>query len=205
MNIIFDFDGVIGNSLPSLVRIANEQFSKRLHEPLSVELIRAKGVKRLFAEYRINSIRLLIWVWIARRKLSRETIPMFEGMKQVLGALHSRGHVLNLVSSGGKEYVYRTLSKENCLDYFQIIKTNIGVFHKARYLRQFVGQNQNIPMYVGDEVRDIEAAHRVGMKCTSVTWGYESRAVLQESNPDYLVETPEALLNIVQNMRVDNV
>jgi phosphoglycolate phosphatase-like HAD superfamily hydrolase len=45
-------------------------------------------------------------------------------------------------------------------------------------------------MMIGDEIRDIEAAQETGVHMAAVTWGYNSRAALEASAPDYLFETP---------------
>ena len=51
-------------------------------------------------------------------------------------------------------------------------------------------------LYVGDEVRDIEAAKKAGIRIAAVTWGYNSKKALEAYKPDYLVTKPEELLQI---------
>jgi len=48
-------------------------------------------------------------------------------------------------------------------------------------------------LYVGDEVRDIEAAQRAGVKCAAVTWGFHAADLLRTANPDFVLETPGEL------------
>jgi len=44
--------------------------------------------------------------------------------------------------------------------------------------------------YVGDEVRDVEAAREVGVTSIAVSWGYAERAALTALEPSYLVNEP---------------
>ena len=201
MSVVFDFDGVIGDSLPVLVNIANSQFGKYLHEPLSVDLIRVKGVRKFFQEYRMSGFRLVLWIWKARRMLANEHVKMISGMGRLLQQLSERGLDLQLVSSGGKGYIARTLEREGLSHLFSSIHTNIGLFKKAKHLKRLSGNKKDY-VYVGDEVRDIEAAHKAGVTCISTSWGYESKTILKEAKPDYLVDTPEELLKTIERLMV---
>ena len=44
-------------------------------------------------------------------------------------------------------------------------------------------------MYVGDEVRDIEACRKVGVKIITVTWGWESPDAILKATPDFIAQT----------------
>ena len=48
-----------------------------------------------------------------------------------------------------------------------------------------------------DEVRDIEAARKSGIKSVAVTWGYNSKDALLKENPDFLINSPDELRNII--------
>ena len=45
-------------------------------------------------------------------------------------------------------------------------------------------------MYVGDEDRDIIASKKVNIKTIAVTWGFNSKEKLSREKPDYLVDSP---------------
>ena len=44
-----------------------------------------------------------------------------------------------------------------------------------------------------DEVQDINACARIGIRIISVSWGNDSAEALKEYNPDYLCNTTEDL------------
>jgi len=132
--------------------------------------------------------------------LTNESVEVVPGVGSLLKRLSERGFNLRLVSSGGKGYIVRTLDREGLSGVFSSVHTNIGLFKKAKYLKQLRSNHKGSYVYVGDEVRDIEAAHNAGIQCMSVTWGYESRAILKDAKADYLVDTPEELFQCIEQL-----
>ena len=53
-------------------------------------------------------------------------------------------------------------------------------------------------LYVGDETRDITAAKKAKIKVVAVTWGFSSRKGLEKYKPDFLIDKPEELLEVVK-------
>jgi phosphoglycolate phosphatase len=51
--------------------------------------------------------------------------------------------------------------------------------------------------YIGDTLGDIHEAHEARVKSIAVTWGYHSRKELEKIKPDYIVDRPKALLNVL--------
>ena len=52
-------------------------------------------------------------------------------------------------------------------------------------------------IYVGDETRDIRSARKSNVGIVAVSWGFNSGDILQEFQPDSLVNTPQELLDAV--------
>ncbi len=48
-------------------------------------------------------------------------------------------------------------------------------------------------VYVGDEVRDIEAARSAGMRVIAVTWGFNDEKLLASYTPDAIARKPSEL------------
>ena len=51
--------------------------------------------------------------------------------------------------------------------------------------------------FVGDEVRDIDAGKKTGIKTIAVSWGYNTKDALAKEHPDYLIDSPLELKDIV--------
>ena len=58
--------------------------------------------------------------------------------------------------------------------------------------------------YIGDEVRDIEAAKEAGINSVAVTWGFSDLAQLKKAKPFALITKPEQLLDIINKPIPDN-
>jgi len=74
---------------------------------------------------------------------------------------------------------------------------------KPREFRKILkkrGISKDHALYIGDESRDIEAAHAVGMKVISVLWGYNSKQALESHKPDFLADSGEDALEIVRSV-----
>ena len=53
---------------------------------------------------------------------------------------------------------------------------------------------------VGDAISDIHAARQASIKSIAVGWGHQSPSRLMEANPDYLVKSPQELLELLKDM-----
>ena len=105
---------------------------------------------------------------------------------------------LGILTSNTQENVKQFLYK-NELNFFDFIRTGKSVFGKSHMLNKIIKQrhaNKNDVFYVCDEVRDIEAAKKSGIKSIAVTWGYNNKDALIKENPDFLTDTPDELKNI---------
>jgi phosphoglycolate phosphatase len=56
--------------------------------------------------------------------------------------------------------------------------------------------------FVGDELRDIEAAQETGVHIAAVTWGYNSTPALTEAAPDYLFTNPSEISDLLETMPI---
>ena len=63
-------------------------------------------------------------------------------------------------------------------------------------LKQF-GLRPEEALYVGDSDVDAETASNAGMPFAAVTWGFQSRERLVKAGAKTLVDTPQALLNVI--------
>lgn len=128
-------------------------------------------------------------------------MELFEGIQNLILGLQKRGYEVGIISSNSKENILAFLSKNNLGN---IADKNIlcssRIFSKDKQLKKFLKNNQLKPseiIYVGDENRDIIACKKVGVRIIWVNWGYDSIEVVENSNPDFLVNSPEEILKIV--------
>ena len=75
-----------------------------------------------------------------------------------------------------------------------------ALFGKAAVFRKVVKKAGSTPertLCIGDEVRDIEAAHEAGCACGAVGWGFATPAILDASGPDHLYAEPQDIARCV--------
>jgi phosphoglycolate phosphatase len=83
---------------------------------------------------------------------------------------------------------------------FDSLQSDTGLFGKDKAIKKFLRQNaitKERVMYVGDEIRDIQACQKAGVKIIAVTWGFNSREGLEMHHPDFLIDRPSDILRIV--------
>ena len=63
-------------------------------------------------------------------------------------------------------------------------------------MKKFRLNKENI-IYIADEIRDIDACRKAGIKIISVCWGFNSKAALSVKNAEYLAEIPADILRYI--------
>lgn len=57
-------------------------------------------------------------------------------------------------------------------------------------------------LYVGDSLVDIATAKNAGVDVVAVSWGFQKKDELQAARPDYLVDSTDEILAIIQNTKI---
>ncbi|MDY6958395.1 MAG: HAD hydrolase-like protein, partial [Halobacteriota archaeon] len=86
---------------------------------------------------------------------------------------------------------------------FDFVDTGSHVFLKHRKIKKIL-KRRGIPydsaIYVGDETRDVEAAKRARIPVIAVSWGFNDGDALRRLDPDYAVDDPKELLEIIKRL-----
>ena len=53
-------------------------------------------------------------------------------------------------------------------------------------------------VYIGDSEVDVETAKNANLPCVAVTWGFRDKKVLESLNPEYIVDSPIKILDIIE-------
>ena len=202
--IIFDFDGTIADSLYKGIEITN-QIAKQLNlktiKPEEIETLRNMTQKEMIKYFKIPIYKIPILVAKYHKEFNKiiDTLLPFKDMKQVIKQL-SEKYNLGILSSNSQENIEKFLYANNISQFFKFIHSQPQIFSKSfsikKIMRFYKLKNNNI-IYIGDEVRDIEAAKQAKIPIISVSWGANSKQLLQKYYPNYLVDNPEELLNIL--------
>ncbi|MDD5133259.1 MAG: HAD-IA family hydrolase [Candidatus Nanoarchaeia archaeon] len=201
--IIFDFDGTLADTFDSFLKIMNnlaEEYNFNKITKQDIPNLREMGAKEVFKTLNISLFKLPSLTKRFRLELNKEiknlrsTIPI----KFTLLRLKEKGLRLLILTSNSKENV-ETFLKKNNLELFDKIYSASSVFGKSSTMKKILkleGLRKDEVFYVGDEVRDIEACKKVGVRIVVVTWGYNSKNILKSSKPDFLINQPKDLLKL---------
>ena len=204
--IIFDFDGTLADTIDILLSITNR---------LSAEFGFKSATKDELAQLsNLNSWQILQYSGISIfkfplliRRLKAELhsevphIQLFPGIKEVLLELKKRGFQLGIITSNSRENVLGALERNGLQDTFTFIYSG-STFGKHKVINKWL-RIENIHtekvVYVGDEIRDIDAAKKTGIKVIAVGWGFNSPQALAAQNPNFLIERPQELIEIMNS------
>lgn len=202
-NIIFDFDGTLANSLPVVVDIAESL----LNQPISKDqIVRYQNmtIKQILKEARIPLYKVPGLLVKARPLLQKRMheVKIFSGLDKEIRQL-AKDYNLFVVSSNSVSII-NTFLQANGLDgYFKNVYGNVGIFSKAQAIKKVTkreGINLSQAIYVGDEVRDIEAAKKIKLPIISVVWGYNGRAILESYKPNFLATKVSDITKIIRTI-----
>ena len=203
--IIFDFDGTIANTLDSVVKIVNkhaDSFGYKKVTKEDIPYLQGKKPKEILSYLGISIFKLPLWIKKIHSEINKEISYMMPtvNISPLLFELYNDDRVhLGILTSNTQENVKQFLDK-NEMEFFDFINTGKSVFGKSHVINKILKQrkvNKEEAIYVCDEVRDIEAAKKSGIKTVAVTWGYNTKEALLSENPNYVAHTPEELKSIL--------
>ena len=207
--VLFDFDGTLADTAPDLAGAVNWMREKRGLAPLDAATVRpyasmgARGLLRIgfgmgpaHPDYEAMKAEFLARYAEA---ICRET-RLFPGMEALLGELGQRAIAWGIVTNKATRLTERIVPQLGvspacvvCGDSTPHLKP-----HPASLLLA-AGQLKLEPgdcLYVGDDLRDVQAARAAGMRCAAVEWGYHGteNGGPEIWNADLLLSHPQDLL-----------
>jgi phosphoglycolate phosphatase len=198
--VIFDFDGTLADSFPWFMEVF-DQISDRFHfrkmPRVELEALRSCSPTEILRRLGIRAWKMPFIASHMRSLMARDVdrITLFRGVDVTLRQLAEQGTALAVVSSNSQENVRRILGPENAalVRYYECGAALLGKQSKFRRVLARAGVPLEAAISIGDEVRDLEAARRVGIAFGAVSWGYSNVASLRERAPAEVFETFEDL------------
>ncbi len=205
--LIFDFDGTIANtkSITYLVydklhheyglkKLSKEEID-HLKEMSLKEKLDAHGVKFYELPKRIKQTKKIIHEFI-------DQIEPNSGMIEVLRMLKDQGYILSIVSSNNESNINYFLDKYD-INFFDLVIGNASFHGKKRKIKEMIktlGFSKDDSIYIGDEIRDIKASSKLGIKMIAVTFGFDDESVLEKHHPDEMVDDAKSIILAIENI-----
>jgi len=201
--VVFDFDGTLVDTFYTVLEVANRLAPQFGYRPVAldeVDTMRRWPYKRIsehlgVAWYKIPRIATRIRAEVADQL---GDIQLVSGFPYVLSRLRRQGLELGILTSNAQSNVERFLTARKIEDFsFVDCSSNVwGKRHRLRALLKRHGRSVEEVAYVGDEVRDIEAAQDLGIRMVAVAWGFSHQELLAAHAPDHLIDHPMDLLDV---------
>lgn len=206
--IIFDFDGTIADTLETIATLYNNIAADFHCNPISFEdKERFRGMKsqEFLAECGVSLIKLPVIALRIKHELRKEikNIEAFEGIITALQDIKFAGYRVGVMSSNSVKNINAFLKENNITNIFDFIHSGKNIFGKDKVILHLLRRHKikrNTVIYVGDETRDIDALKRINIPIVAVSWGFNSRKILEQQNPTALIDHPRELLKSIQEL-----
>lgn len=206
--VIFDLDGTVANTLPLCIQAFRQSVEPLINRPVSDEEIVAT-----FGPSEEGTIMALapahydkgVAGYLHHYKNLHHLCPVpFEGIKDLLLLLKSKGVRIAMVTGKGRHSTHISLEHFALTSFFEIIETGSPAGpRKAEGIRvimdAFEGIGPEEMIYVGDAPSDITASRIAGIPVVAAAWAETAEPEkLKALNPDQLFYTIADFSNWLQ-------
>jgi len=206
--IVFDFDGVLGDTLDEMLRIAGQVAAELGHPcqptPADLDALERMEFSELGKQLGIPASQADEFARRSFELFAALTNPpqIFPGMKQVVLDLAPTND-LAIITGNTTRIVDRFLTENGLGACFTMVLGSDAPGSRAEKLNQILSRLEapyGKAYLVGDSVSDVRVAGETGLVSIAVTWGHQSEAHLSQVRPRYLVHTPQELLNLLNGI-----
>ena len=211
---LFDLDGTLADTAPDLAAVANRQRIERGFEPLPLEQLRplashgargliGRALGRTPQDPDFEALRQEFFRYYESALAVQSRL--FDGMPATLSALERDdvrwGIVTNKIARFTDPLVAALGLARRAACVVSGDTTPHAKPHPAPLLHalQACGAAPQDAIYVGDDLRDIQAGRAAGMQTAAVRWGYLGDGLpIEQWGADHVITRPDELLDLVR-------
>ena len=206
--IIFDYDGVLADTLDDLLQFGQEACNQL-------------GVKHIVTKDDLNNLEVMSFATYGRacevpEHLVEEFVKIclncfaekksppaiFTGLSNVVRYL-SVNHRIAIVTSNSSQNVNAFLVKHGLEGLIHAVYGVDSPGSKAQKIAMARNQllehrKQEAVFMVGDSLSDVQAAKEAAVTSIAVTWGHQSLKNLLRTKPDFVVSSPHDLIHTIE-------
>ena len=198
--ILFDFDGTVFDTVEGITKSVRYALNKvgldaELESlrcfagpPLADKFMEVYGFDRAAAEQAVRDYRERY------RPIGMNECCVFPGIKDLLEKLRAAGKTVGIATSKPQELAEELLRRENMLGLFQVICGSLpdgndsAKWQVVQRAMELCGAAKENTILVGDTKYDVAGAHKVGIACVGVRYGYAAEGELEAAGADAIVE-----------------
>lgn len=207
----FDLDGTLLDTLQDLTNSVNFALREKIYPERTVEEVRSfvgNGIPMLIkraipqgtAESDAEDV-LEIFKNHYSAHLNDNTKP-YDGIVPLLDNLRKRGFVTGVVTNKA-----HAAANELTQSFFgELINVTVGQKDGAptkpdptALCEAMKAAGCDDGIFIGDSDVDVFTAHNGNIKCIGVTWGFRSRENLVSAGADFIADSPEEIMKILDN------
>ncbi len=123
----------------------------------------------------------------------------FDGIGELIGALKANGKKLCVATSKPEFMAVKLLKDVGLFDLFDSVrgsvigKNNVAKWQVVIQTMEDIGCTESSCVLVGDTKWDVLGAHRAGIRCVGVRYGYAADGELEQAGADYIADDLNAL------------
>lgn len=210
--LIFDLDGTLLDTLYDLQTAVNMTLTSLGYPTLSYDDVRVrvgKGFKNLMERSipeKVSDEKLDEAVQIFKSNYSKcymDKTKAYEGIELLIETLLDEGFQIGINSNKGDQYTKDLINK-----HFPGIDQNLVYGKREGYpIKPDPANNREIMekmrltesqvLYIGDSLVDLETGRNTRLQTVLCAWGFVDKEKLLEANPDYIIDNPAELLDII--------
>jgi len=211
--VIFDLDGTLINSIEDIKDSLNHILKTHDHPIITTKKCSALVGHGLFdlvkhsvpEEFREKPYLDLLVSEMREEYTTRwlDKTALYDGVDEMLNQLSKRKYVFAVLSNKVQTSTQTLVSQLLSNWHFSVVAGAIPERplkpHPAsiRFVLDELGLQADEVIFVGDGDADVLAAQSISMKVIAVSWGYRTKQSLSALSPDYMIDHPNQILDIL--------
>ena len=199
MYVIFDFDGTLADTFALGSQLINEYADQLGYKQIDFAANKDKSARELIKMSGVRFWQIPGFIRFFRKKSVERAaeVKAFDGIPDLVRRLYDNGFQLGIMTTNSAQTISIFLQKYGLTDLFTYIKPEISLFGKKRAIRRARRHLKSEIIYIGDELRDIEACRATDVPIISVSWGFNSTEILEKNNPGMVAASAEEVYNTI--------
>jgi phosphoglycolate phosphatase len=194
--VIFDFDGVLVNTMPLWLKV-----NKKTNPDITLAHMSEMSLGNFFDGFeKVNFVPSPTY-----HEDYHEGLKEIEVISVLRDTIHelSKDHYLMIVSSGSEVVIKKYLQKEEIENLFVEVlgfETHKTKTAKIKQILEKYGAQNTDAVFITDTLGDILESHEVGVPVIAETWGLHDEETLLRGNPEKLINDPRELLGAIKEL-----